>query len=89
MAKVVAKLKIFPSDVSVDLERLKEVLGKSLPDGAELLRFEEEPVAFGLVALVATVSMVEESGGLMDKVEGALKSCPNVGEVQTVAVGRM
>ncbi len=89
MAKVVAKMKIFPSDVGIDLEKLKGDLGKSLPDGAQMLHFDEEPIAFGLIALVATVSMMEETDGLMDRVENALKSCPNVGEVQTVAIGRM
>ncbi len=89
MAKVIAQLKVFPSDVSVDREKLKEELKKNLPAGAELLKFDEEPIAFGLVALVATVAMKEEIGGLMDKVEDSMRSNGKVGEVQTVAVGRM
>ncbi len=89
MARVVAQLKVFPSDVSVDLGKLKEELRSELPSGAQILRFDEEPIAFGLVALIATISMVEEIGGLMDRIENSLKSNKNVGEVQTVAVGRM
>jgi len=89
LAKVVAKLKVFPSDVSISLEKLKGELKNALPSGVDLWKFEEEPIAFGLVALNVTVSMQEESGGIMDKVENALKSCKDVGEVQTIVVARM
>ena len=89
MAKVLAQLKVFPSDTSVDREKLKEELKKNLPAGAEVLKFDEEPIAFGLVALIATVIMTEETSGLMEKVEDSMKSNSSVSEVQTVAVGRL
>jgi len=80
-------MKIFPSDVSIDLKKLEEQLRNGLPEDASILKVQEEPIAFGLVALIVTISMAEKDG-VIDKVEKALTSTPNVGEVQTVAVGR-
>jgi translation elongation factor aEF-1 beta len=89
MGKVVVQLKVFPTDIAIDRERLKEELKTGLPQGAQLVKFDEEPIAFGLVALIATITMIEDLSGLMQKVEDSIKSNKNVGEVQTVAIGRL
>ena len=87
MAKVVAQIKIFPTETTVDLGELRKKIEKALPPETTIARFDEEPIAFGLVALVASVVMPEEEGR-MDKVEEALKSVENVGEIQVVNVWR-
>ena len=87
MAKVIAQIKIFPTETTVDLVELRKKVEKALPAGTAVARFDEEPIAFGLVALVARVAMPEEEGQ-MDKVEEALKSVENVGEIQVVNVWR-
>lgn len=87
MAKVVAQIKIFPTETSVDLGELRKRVEKALPPETSVARFDEEPIAFGLVALVARVVMPEEEGR-MDKVEEALKSVEDVGEIQVVNVWR-
>ena len=87
MAKVVAQIKIFPTETTVDLVALRKKIEKALPVGTTVARFDEEPIAFGLVALVARVAMPEEEGQ-MDRVEEALKSVENVGEIQVVNVWR-
>ncbi len=87
MAKVVAQVKIFPTETTVDLTELRKQVEKALPPETSIARFDEEPIAFGLVALVARVVMPEEEGR-MDKVEEALKSVENVGEIQVVNVWR-
>ncbi|MGB9022166.1 MAG: elongation factor 1-beta [Candidatus Bathyarchaeia archaeon] len=87
MAKVVAQIKIFPTETTVDLGELRKKIEKALPPETTIARFDEEPIAFGLVALVARVVMPEEEGR-MDKVEEALKSVENVGEIQVVNVWR-
>lgn len=87
MAKVVAQVKIFPTETTVDLGELRKKIEKALPPDTSVARFDEEPIAFGLVALVARVVMPEEEGR-MDKVEEALKSVENVGEIQVVNVWR-
>jgi len=87
LAKVVAQVKIFPTETTVDLAELRKKIEKALPPDTSVARFDEEPIAFGLVALVARVVMPEEEGR-MDKVEEALKSVENVGEIQVVNVWR-
>lgn len=87
MAKVVAQIKIFPTETTVDLGELKKKVQEGLPAGTTVARFDEEPIAFGLVALVARVVMPDEEGH-MDKVEEALKAVENVGEIQVVNVWR-
>ncbi|MCJ7457212.1 elongation factor 1-beta [Candidatus Bathyarchaeota archaeon] len=87
MAKVVAQIKIFPTETTVDLGELRKKIEKALPPETTIARFDEEPIAFGLVALVARVVMPEEEGR-MDKVEEALKSVENVSEIQVVNVWR-
>ena len=87
MAKVVVQVKIFPTETTVDLAELRKKIEKALPPDTSVARFDEEPIAFGLVALVARVVMPEEEGR-MDKVEEALKSVENVGEIQVVNVWR-
>jgi elongation factor 1-beta len=87
LAKVIAQIKIFPTETTVDLVELRKKVEKALPAGTAVARFDEEPIAFGLVALVARVAM-PEAEGQMDKVEEALKSVENVGEIQVVNVWR-
>ena len=62
MAKVLAQMKVFPSEVDVDLKRLQEELSNHLPKDASILKVQEEPIAFGLGALVVTISMAEKDG---------------------------
>jgi elongation factor 1-beta len=87
LAKVIAQIKIFPTETTVDLVELRRKVEKALPVGTAVARFDEEPIAFGLVALVARVAM-PEAEGQMDKVEEALKSVDDVSEIQVVNVWR-
>lgn len=89
MAKVMVSLKIFPSDIVADMNALKDTIQKSLEGKATIYRFDEEPVAFGLVALVAHILMPEEASGVMDEVERRLKSIAGVSEVEVLVSRRI
>ena len=82
MAKVLASIKIFPSDANIDLSGLKAKIQASLPAGVTVQRFEEEPIAFGLVALIAHILLPEDVEGKMDQVEEAIRSVELVSEIQ-------
>ena len=88
MAKVLASIKIFPNDANIDLSALKLKIQNSLPAGSTVQKFEEEPVAFGLVALIAHVVLPEDAGGRMDQVEDAIRAVDSVSEIQVLRVGR-
>jgi translation elongation factor aEF-1 beta len=82
-------LKIFPSDVVADMSGLKEAIRNSLEGTATIYKFDEEPVAFGLVALVAHVLVPEETSGVMDDVERRLKSISGISEVEVLVSRRL
>lgn len=88
MAKVLASIKIFPSEANIDLNPLKSKVEASLPAGSTVQRFEEEPVAFGLVALIAHIVLPEDAAGHMEQVEEAIRSVDMVSEIQVLRVGR-
>lgn len=88
MAKVVVSLKLFPSDNSIDLNVLKTKIKNSLPKYASVYNFAEEPIAFGLVALIAHIVVPEETGGGLDEVEKVLKGMNEISEVETIMVQR-
>lgn len=89
MAKVLASIKIFPNDANLDLNSLKSKVESSLPAGCSISKFEDEPVAFGLVALIADVVLPDDAGGLMDQVEEAIRSVDSVSEIEVLRVGRL
>ena len=55
MGEVAVTLKVMPESPEVDLEALKEAI-KNAVDEKEFERIEEEPIGFGLLALIVTVS---------------------------------
>ncbi len=88
MGEVAAKIKIMPSGMDVDLNKLKESLKKAIPKGARLHVFTEEPVAFGLKAVIAVIKVGDIEGGT-EKVEEAFSKVDGVESVSVVELGRM
>jgi elongation factor 1-beta len=88
MGEVVAVIKIMPNGVDVDLEKMKENLAAVMPAGIDLSGIAEEPIAFGLVALMATVVVGDVEGGT-DSVENAFAEVPDVESVQVAEIGRL
>ncbi len=89
LTKVLVSIKIFPSDTTTDMNVLKDRVRKTLEGKASIYKYEEEPVAFGLVALIAHVLVPEEEAGRMDEVEDLLKQTNGVSEVQVLVSRRI
>ncbi len=89
MARVLVVLKIFPSDIDISLNGLKKEIQQKLPSYVSVHKFEEEPIAFGLVALIAYLVLPEEKSGGIDEVESCLKKIEKVSDFQTVMVSRV
>jgi len=77
-----------PESMDIDLNKLKEALTKAIPKGARLHGFSEEPVAFGLKALIAVVKVGDIEGGT-EKVEEVFSKVKGVESVSVVELGRM
>ncbi|MDY6931205.1 MAG: elongation factor 1-beta [Halobacteriota archaeon] len=88
MGEVAAKIRVMPKGVETDLEALKSKLEASLPKEVSLRGFDEEPIAFGLKAVIAVVIMGDSEGGTQS-VEDAFSAVDDVESIQVVEVGRM
>lgn len=83
MGSVAITFRVMPDDPGVDLEgvksRMRAMLGSALRD------LKEQPVAFGLRAIVA-IAVLEDSAGGSEALEQSLAAIPGVGSVETVDV---
>lgn len=83
MGEVAIKLKVMPVGLDTDLEAIKNKGKEEIEkEGGKVNHYEEEPVAFGLKALIATISWNEEKSG--DIVEEAFKKIEGVSSVDTI-----
>jgi len=89
MAKVLVSIKILPSDVTTNLDLLKKKIEKELPKYASVYKFNEEPIAFGLTALIAHIIIPEKKPGGLDKVEQQLQKIDEVSQMETLMVRRV
>ena len=88
MGEVVASLRLLPAEAETNLEALKKALAGKLPSGVRVYKFEEEPIAFGLKALIAHLVLPENQAGKMEEVEEVVKKVEGVGEVEVLMVRR-
>jgi elongation factor 1-beta len=88
MGHVVVTYKIFPEDIVKDFATLKNAITAILPKNAELMGYGEEPVAFGLVALLVQLQFPEDEHGIVDELEVKLGEIKGVSQVQTLMVRR-
>ncbi len=83
MAKLLVEVRIFPESAEVDLEALK----KRIVEVVSPEKIEEQPIAFGLVAL-RVFKITEEKEGVAEELEKKLKEIEGVGEAEVVSVSR-
>lgn len=88
MGEVVATIKLLPESPDVDMEKIKEDVKRSIPDEAELHKIEEEPIAFGLVALNVMVVVGDAEGGT-EKVEENLSKIEGVSNIEVTDIRRL
>ncbi|OPX60821.1 MAG: Elongation factor 1-beta [Methanobacterium sp. PtaB.Bin024] len=88
MGEVVATIKLMPESPEVDLAQIKENVEKSIPEGTELHKIEEEPIAFGLVALNVMV-IVDDGEGGTEKAEEIFSQLDDVASIEVVDVRRL
>lgn len=88
MGDVAAKIKVMPQDPELDLDDLEDRLANVLPEGAEITEFSREDVAFGLVAILASVIVPDDEGGT-EAVEEAFAEVEGVESVGIEGVTRL
>ncbi|MEN6518401.1 MAG: elongation factor 1-beta [Methanospirillum sp.] len=82
MGDVACIIRVMPESPEVDLEALKATLKEMAP---EIHQITEEPIGFGLKALMI-VAVVGDQGGQTDRLEELLSSAPGVERAEIVEV---
>jgi translation elongation factor aEF-1 beta len=88
MAKMLVSMRIFPEDVTIDLEALKLRVQMVIPQDSKVLRFNEEPIAFGLNALIAHILIPEEKQDDLEKIETGIRQIQGVSNIETFMMQR-
>jgi translation elongation factor aEF-1 beta len=88
LGTVIVTYKVFPEDIVKNFDNLKKLIEGKLPQDSTVSGYGEEPVAFGLVALLVQVRFPEDQSGLVDEFETELSKIPGVSQVQTMDVRR-
>lgn len=89
MGKVVVSYKIFPTGLEVSLDQLKKAIEKTLPNFASIYGYQTEPVAFGLNALIAHITIPEDQSGMLEQLEQKLQEIKDISQIQTIMVRRI
>lgn len=88
MGEVLTTMKIMPDSPDVDLEAIKEAIKTSMPESAKINDIAEEPIAFGLVAVI--LSFITEDGeGGSEAVEEMVQGIEGVASFEVTGVGRL
>lgn len=88
MGSVLVTYKVFPEDIVQNFDALKSSIKEILPVFSAIEGYGEEPVAFGLVALLVQIKFPEDKTGIVDEFEEKLAKIPGVSQAQTFNVRR-
>jgi elongation factor 1-beta len=87
MGSLIVRMKILPNDVDIKTDNLIESIKAKLPERMTVRKALDEPIAFGLVAVIVDIQ-IDEKEGLMDALEGAVRSSDLVSQADVIGVSR-
>ena len=83
MGEVAVKVKIMPTSLDVNLNELKTKIKNKIEEiGGRINKVEQEPIAFGLNAIIITFAWPEEKNTSI--IEDNLNNLENINSVQIV-----
>ena len=88
MGEVLTTMKIMPDSPDIDLEAIKSTIESSMPEGARIHEISEEPIAFGLVAVILQF-ITEDGEGGSESVEEMVQAIDGVASFEITGVGRL
>ena len=88
MGSVIVTYKVFPEDVVESFDKLKKEIETIKPEFAAVEGYGEEPIAFGLKALLVQVKFPEDKTGIVDEFEEKLGKIAGVSQALCMYVRR-
>ena len=88
MGSVIVTYKVYPEDIVQNFDILKKDIEGIKPEFASIEGWGEEPIAFGLVALLVQLKFPEDKTGVVDEFEERLGKLPGISQAQTMFVRR-
>lgn len=89
MGNIIISYKIFPVDITVNFDDLKKKIEESLPEFAAIYGYDEEPIAFGLKALICAIKIPEDKTGVLENLEKGFEQISEISQVQPLTVRRV
>jgi elongation factor 1-beta len=87
MSIAAVKIKILPINPEIDLEKLKDTVKSRIEKmGGKNPSLEEEPIAFGLNAIIALFAWPEESE--LETLENSLNEIEDISSTQVIDIRR-
>jgi elongation factor 1-beta len=87
MANLLVRVKVMPKEAEINPQQMVDDIRKLNPS-IEIRSTKEEPIAFGLVALVADF-ITDDEAGAMDAIENAIRKSELVGEFEVLGASRI
>jgi len=88
MGSVIITYKVFPTDIVENFDPLKKKIETQLPEFCSVEGYGEDPIAFGLKALLVQIKFPEDQTGILDDFEKKLETIEGVSQIQTLMVRR-
>ncbi len=89
MGDLVAVFKIMPASPETDLDEIEDSVRSVVPSDVTVEQVSTEPVAFGLEAVMVTLSMADSEEISADDMENDFAKIDNVESVECTDVGRL
>jgi len=85
MGKVAAVYNMVPESPEVQIESVMKAIPSVLPEGVSINNMVVKPFAFGLKIIEITCIM-DDAAGIIEKLEEALRSVPQVQGVENITI---
>jgi elongation factor 1-beta len=87
MANLLVRVRIMPREADIKPDQMRQDILRLNPK-IEIRNSKEEPIAFGLVALVADF-ITDDVSGAMEEIENSIKASKYVGEFDVIGTSRI
>ncbi len=88
MSSVLFRVKVFPKGAETSPSTLSDSIGHHISEKGKIIKITEEPIAFGITALILDI-VAEERSGITDELEELIKGADHVGGIEPIGVSRL